>query len=59
MMTDHNSIALVRLRAEIDCIDDQILELIERRLAASAATAALKAEDGGSISGSARAARPR
>jgi 3-deoxy-7-phosphoheptulonate synthase len=46
-MTDQNPIALARLRAEIDRIDDQILELIERRLAASAATAALKAADGG------------
>jgi 3-deoxy-7-phosphoheptulonate synthase len=46
-MTDQNPTALVRLRADIDCIDDQILELIERRLAASAATAALKAADGG------------
>jgi 3-deoxy-7-phosphoheptulonate synthase len=41
-MTNHENEALGRIRAEIDRLDDQILELIERRLAASAATATVK-----------------
>lgn len=37
---------LARLRAELDCIDDQILTLIERRLSASGEIAALKDAEG-------------
>src|SRR5437773_12312246 len=37
---------LAALRAELDRIDDQILDLIERRLAASAEIAALKDAEG-------------
>ena len=38
---------LQTLRAEIDRIDDSILELIEQRLAASAAVSASKDAEGG------------
>ena len=39
---------LESVRAEIDALDDALLELIERRLAASAAVAASKNDEGGS-----------
>ena len=41
-MTAHCPDALGRIRAEIDSIDDQILRLVERRLAASSSVAAAK-----------------
>ena len=40
---------LQTLRQEIDRLDDSILELIERRLAASAAVAASKDAEGGAM----------
>ncbi|MDB5692152.1 MAG: 3-deoxy-D-arabinoheptulosonate-7-phosphate synthase [Alphaproteobacteria bacterium] len=45
-MNDMSSRGLPRLRAEIDAIDDEILRLIEQRLAVSDAVAALKDSEG-------------
>ena len=45
-MTQEQSQGLAELRAELDRIDDQILELIDRRLAASADIAARKDAEG-------------
>lgn len=45
-MTKEQLLGLAALRSELDRIDDEILDLIERRLAASAAIAALKDAEG-------------
>ena len=45
-MTQKQSQGLAELRAELDAIDDQILDLIDRRLAASGEIAARKNEEG-------------
>lgn len=45
-MTQEQLQGLAKLRAELDRIDDQILDLIERRLAASGEIAALKNAEG-------------
>ena len=45
-MTQDQNQALAARRAELDRIDDQILDLIERRLGASAVIAAIKASTG-------------
>jgi 3-deoxy-7-phosphoheptulonate synthase len=45
-VTEKSSQGLAELRAELDRIDDQILDLIERRLAASSEIAARKNEEG-------------
>jgi 3-deoxy-7-phosphoheptulonate synthase len=45
-MNDMTDRGLPRLRAEIDAIDDEILQLIARRLGVSDAVAALKDEEG-------------